>query len=337
MRKQRRKLLIHTEAYSGRLSGAKARLDEFITADLQDKLNKSKSKWDTVGSNYIKHAYAKELSQGDATLVIICIMRLLGCTRAALPRSWELLHAWRQQHPGKCRTPCPKALQNAITAVLFAQGLASTDSERILLIAVSLLVWLAFEALLRPIEVAQLRRRHLVFSTDVGGTDLDWLVVVIASPKNRRFMGHTQFVMTKCLPLILLLHWLCEGMDPEAFIFPGSRHELRTIFKKVLEKLGIHGLGLTWGSLRPGGATEFFRTSNGNVAALLYLGRWASQRSLSHYLQEAMSAITAAKVPNRAKPTIHVAGTAFALMKGAPPCPLHSLWARSFSTRCSAS
>ena len=63
----------------------------------------------------------------------------------------------------------------------------------------------------------------------------------------------------------------------------------------------LRGLGVTmkftWGCLRPGGATAHF-LAGVEVGRLRLWGRWASERTLVHYLQEA----TAFLIRNRLSP-----------------------------------
>ena len=311
-------LQVRTADYDAKLTAARASVCKFIDKSDFAAVGKSRRTWEDIGCKFIQNAYETRVSLGDATLGILCIMRFLACARVGLRRSWEMLHAWKLAEPGEYRVPCPKNLMQSMTAICFASGAAAHGLDAAIWFSMAVLIWLSFDALLRPVEAFRLQRRHIIFSTDVGAAVLEWTVVVVTAPKNRRFMGHSQFVLLESMPLVVLLHWYCADLPAGSYLFPACRSKFSAYWKNVLTLLGISGLRLHPSSLRPGGATEYFRSSGGNVQALLFRGRWCSLRSLNHYLQEAISVVVGAKVPLTAKPGLAAAEAAFRLLEEAP-------------------
>jgi len=53
--------------------------------------------------------------------------------------------------------------------------------------------------------------------------------------------------------------------------------------------------------LRGGGACFFYLASNQNVPGTRRRGRWRSERTLEHYLQEAFAMIALEQIPNHAR------------------------------------
>ena len=281
-------------------------------------LRQSLPAWDALLEDFVKWAFANGVKRYRATLAVLAVQQVLRCSRQRLPGTWAYVWEWTALTPGKCRTPMPPALKEAFVAVAMGMAGKACDSSRRLWLAAALLWWLAFEALLRASEIYGLKKEHILLAADVGSDEEGWVVVVVTAPKNKRAMGLDQFILLEAGPLARMLSWWVAGLPDNAFLFTGSKDQFRTLFRGVATILGVQDLGLTNGSWRPGGATDFFRVSHGNVAALQFRGRWASLSSLGHYLQEATAAMTAARIPNEAKAGVRDARASFATLSRPP-------------------
>ena len=71
-------------------------------------------------------------------------------------------------------------------------------------------------------------------------------------------------------------------------IWEASFSRFSKLFKQLTLELGVEKCRFTPASLRPGGATMFFGRGI-SIAALRFLGRWTVERSLEHYIQQAMA------------------------------------------------
>ena len=80
------------------------------------------------------------------------------------------------------------------------------------------------------------------------------------------------------------------------FLVPGGLAALQRRFNVALLALGLQGCHYTLGSLRAGGATHHFLLY-GNLASLMFRGRWDSARTLNHYVHMGLAAMTAATTP----------------------------------------
>ena len=72
------------------------------------------------------------------------------------------------------------------------------------------------------------------------------------------------------------------------FMFDGSYAAFRNVFNAIAREVGLPAAGtlaLSWGSLRPGGATWLLRATD-NPELVRFRGRWASSRMLEVYVQE---------------------------------------------------
>ena len=84
------------------------------------------------------------------------------------------------------------------------------------------------------------------------------------------------------------LEWACSALTPRQHIWQNSAAVFRAMFREACGALHLHACKLTPACLRAGGATWRF-TEGDSVGRLRFAGRWASERSLEHYVQEAVA------------------------------------------------
>lgn len=85
----------------------------------------------------------------------------------------------------------------------------------------------------------------------------DLAVVACKDPKNRLHFGRSQFAVLREPSAVAWLRWLCKGLPPECKLFPAGLPAFRRLFTLLLARAELNHLGLTPGSLRPGGCTYF--------------------------------------------------------------------------------
>lgn len=218
--------------------------------------------------------------------------------RGHLNVSWANLKTWEEQRLAKLRPPLPVPLW------LLAIGLARahskidnsrTQSERWLIF--SILLEIGLLCMLRPGELQKLTHADVAMPGTFVMSKAH-AALKITSPKNRRQFGEFQFVLLRRPNAI---SWLAkihqEGSDKP--IWNGSSREFSDKFRQMMKELGLSGLGFTPGSLRAGGATMFFNR-NTPISSLRFMGRWAAEKSLEHYIQLAMST----QIMNRLTPSV---------------------------------
>ena len=91
------------------------------------------------------------------------------------------------------------------------------------------------------------------------------------------------------------------------------------MFKKLLGALGVEH-SFTLACLRPGGATHYFLEDT-EVSRLRLWGRWASERTLVHYLQEATSELVKAKLSHDTVAMLKLLPSAGAFLLEPPSVP----------------
>jgi hypothetical protein len=115
-------------------------------------------------------------------------------------------------------------------------------------------------------------------------------VVVIRNPKTRGRFAKTQHVLLDDAGVLEVIRCLKRSRRPGERIFC-TYAVMYASSRRVLSILGLAHYSL--GGLRAGGATQHWLTAF-RLDVLRRRGRWTSERSLEHYIQEAVSAMTQA-------------------------------------------
>ena len=103
---------------------------------------------------------------------------------------------------------------------------------------------------------------------------------------DRRAMGLYQVALGDDAWALSWLQWFCSDLPASAALVSVSSVNFRDVFCTLLRSLGISGFTLS--SLWTGGATQQFNYHR-NLVQLQYAGRWSNEKTVRHYLQEALS------------------------------------------------
>lgn len=226
---------------------------------------------------------------------------LLGCQhvrpdlKGRLSTSWENLRVWEEQKVGRLRPPLPIPLWCMMVGLSRAKGLTAKDHK----IAFEWLVFAVFLelgllCLLRPGELVKLRKQDIALPGDFAFGQPQ-AAIRIEAPKNRRHFGKEQFVTLKHPNVISWLKRIMVGSESDT-LWPSAPSRFSKLFKQIVTDLNLQACRFTPGSLRPGGATLLY--SRGTpISVLRFMGRWTAERSLEHYIQQAMSTQIVNKLP----------------------------------------
>jgi hypothetical protein len=212
--------------------------------------------------------------------------------RQALHRPWDALRAWGASLPLSHRIPLPEIVLQAIFGYMLNHALEFTSVAH-RWVSAAVLFRIGFNALLRPGEFSSLRARDVKVVSPLGMPAV--ALVAIASPKNKHAMGRAQFVCIRDQALVAWIQWLTHNLPRNCKLWPGSHTQLVSLWKKVIACLGCGDVGFTLGSLRPGGTTQYYIMGK-EIAYIKHLGRWASETSMTCYIQEAMASLVWSKI-----------------------------------------
>ena len=149
---------------------------------------------------------------------------------------------------------------------------------------------------LRPGKATSLRRRHLSFPEDHGEPGL--VIIAVEDPKTQPPLQHVTLEEPAAIPLN---RWFIAGLPGDSLLWPGPNYDARLAsfayaLQRGLERLGLPANAYTPASMRAGAATAIWvRTFNGELVQRK--GRWASARSLRHYLQQAAATLALTRLP----------------------------------------
>lgn len=227
---------------------------------------------------------------------------LLGCQhlvprlRGHISTAWENLRVWEEKRVSRLRPPLPIPLWCVMTGLARAHGYATNDTmTRRCWLTFAILLELGLLCMLRPGELMRLRHSDFAMPGDFSLGQTHGAVRNVA-PKNRRHFGAEQFVMVKHPNVIMHLRHLLIT-DSDDLLWDLKPHRFKVLFKQIIVELKLESLRLTPGSLRPGGATLYYAQGI-PISQLRFMGRWTVEKSLEHYIQQAMSA----QILNRLSP-----------------------------------
>ena len=176
---------------------------------------------------------------------------------------------------------------------------------------------LGFNGLLRPGEIASLRCRHLLFTSDIM-TSGEVLVICLTQPKTRRKFARRQFVTIEDKETVNWAQWFTRSLNPDDMLWPSTQAKFRSWFRKCCKRLGLPSGLFTPASLRSGGATHLFLKQI-PLDRIRLLGRWTSQSSLEIYVQESLSRLVLQQLSNDCKLSIRLLANQGAFLWTAPP------------------
>eukprot|EP00971_Amphidinium_carterae_P291822 5792924-Amphidinium_carterae.1 len=158
--------------------------------------------------------------------------------------AWVVLRQWSNRFVPAVQKPMPLELllSLAVGAVLkgwWRMGVA---------------LMLGYHLLLRPAEIANLRREDILLPTDLGGC-WQYGIVKIAQSKTATHFTLLQAVTVEDSKPLALLTALIKDDAPRMLLLPGGLAGLQAKFAYLMTWLNCRGSGFTLASLRSGGAT----------------------------------------------------------------------------------
>jgi integrase len=152
---------------------------------------------------------------------------------------------------------------------------------------------LAFDAFLRVGELLNIRREDVSVP---GDARVDAGYDKIGIRLRRTKTGDEQFVTVHSPQISALLLDIVRDTRRRSRLFPWSASSFRGHFKRSCAALGLSARYVPH-SLRHGGATYWFAVLDKPITDVMQRGRWAVQRSASHYIQMGSALALSVDVP----------------------------------------
>ena len=209
--------------------------------------------------------------------------------RGKLKPVWDSLMSWKMVRTARSRVPARLEVVQGIcfAAAVFAFSTVSSKARVWWNFIVA--VRLAFFGLLRPKELFGLRRSEVVLPGPGTFRNLDLVVLKIASPKNKLHVGRVQVRLIKDSATVQWAIWFLMNRPKSEPVWSYSAGLFRSCLVRALRFCHLDGIGISASSFRAGGATRLLEAGQ-PVSAIRFAGGWASERSLTSYLQEAEAA-----------------------------------------------
>jgi hypothetical protein len=283
---------------------------------------------------YLQHLYNIGAPIWRGVHAVLWVQTKARELRGQLRPAWDSVLTWRLSAPVRSRTPMPLAILQAL--VRYA-GIAATvlDVGRSpIWWAFATCVQTAFFGLLRPKELYNMTRKCIrVPANNLFKTDL--VVLTVLEPKNRAHMGRLQVRMVRDATAVRWITWTCAPMNGDERLWPFSAAVYKNCLLRGLSYLQLDELRLTPASGRAGGATHLLEQGV-PVNVIKFAGGWASEKTLSAYLQEAESASLLLQIVPAAAIRLKEFLRVFEYASEPPPLPLAEVlwrWIRGGSSK----
>ena len=243
---------------------------------------------DEVLGQYVisRHQSAPKTALSIVKHGLLCVQHVCPSLRKNLSTPWENLRVWEEQKTTRLRAPLPIPLWVFMIGLARGHARVCTQPQRREWELFAVLIEIGLLCMLRPGEIFKLLWSDLALPGDFCLSQAHAAIRVV-SPKNRRQFGNEQFVS---LTNGNTIEWLrsLQLQNSDERIWESSPQQFGRLFKQVAKELGIGRCRFTPASLRPGGATMYFGKGI-SIPVLRFMGRWTVEKSLEHYIQQAMA------------------------------------------------
>ena len=231
---------------------------------------------------YGQHLYDEQVGRYRLTNTLLALQDRRPDWCGLLGAAWRANRAWQRLEPTTPHVPMPRA-------VFLAMLSAAVHYQQF---PFGVLLILGFVCLLRPGELLNLTRDHVLLPEDLGAGQ-NVIFVAIPSHKTVGQCGQQHVLLRE--PLFIA--WIRAVIGPlpgHSRVFSGSPNAFRTLWDRLMALLHLGPL-LTPASLRAGGATDL-SIRGYSVADIQWRLRHASDKTCRHYIQEAGCALARARL-----------------------------------------
>ena len=241
--------------------------------------------FDTLLAEYLQHLWSSHASKGLASSSCSAVQHAHPSLKHQLHCSWRTVSSWAFLEPSTMRGAWPVDLALAVARCL------NHANHR----GAALSVLTSFHCFFRPGEASKLLVKDFLGAESIPGVLAPLGLFAIHGHKTQRRSARVHHVLIENQVLLeeLTLYIKASIAIPnraDSPLFPSYASPQRVV-KKVLAFLLGEDQGFTLAGLRGGGATQHYFVHR-NVPDLLRRGRWASAKSLEHYLQYSCAFLT---------------------------------------------
>ena len=274
-------------------------------------------------TRFVEYCFVNQISIHYPRRAILAWQRRQPMLRGRLKTAWSALRGWEITLPWRSRTPVPLAMAQRI----FLQGLedalaARSRKLKLQYLCLAFLWMLSFWGLLRPGEALSLTTADI--TVVMAGLESLTAVVGIMKPKTRRVptAGRHQVVAIVDAGTSAWAQYICSSFPRGTPLWPWTRARHYEMFRSVLHRCSLKGVGITPASARAGGATHLYLTGL-SLEHLAFLGRWVSVSSMRAYIQEGGYQLAWTQISAQDQKVLHnVVGACSSVLSSPPKASL---------------
>eukprot|EP00438_Fugacium_kawagutii_P001843 Skav206711 [mRNA] locus=scaffold3267:5256:11979:+ [translate_table: standard] len=212
-------------------------------------------------------AYASDTISGLGHFIPACKRSLVG--------SWRLHGSWTRAELPERALPLTPMMAYALAQLAYNHGWND----------LSILILLGFSVFARTGELFQARAGDFVFDRQFRRG-----VWSLPLTKSGQRAGIRESLTIQDHWLLVALQQYCRNLHPGDTLRSVSPQLMRQRYKSLLDEANLPE-GFAFYSLRRGGATHAFRTTN-SLSAVCLTGRWSHEKTARIYITDALAQLT---------------------------------------------
>ena len=284
-----------SQSTKGRYQEALKDLESFTKIPLSELLHSSGV--DEVLASYVEMLWEDGEPKVKANYTLAGIQFHRPSLKGQLRQSWRLLSLWNKLEEPRRATPLSPSL-----LLSFAGVLLQWQWSRL-----ACLCTVGYAGLLRTGEMFLLQRQHVILPRM---PDQSAVLFLVNTKTTQRNLLQSEKVLIKEKIAIESLRYLCAGLRKEDFLVTTSAAKFRSVWKDVVQHLGLQDFNYLPYSIRRGAATAAYNEGT-TFDELLERGRWRHIATARLYLDQALQGYACINLPVQKLPLIRAAQRRF--------------------------
>ena len=239
---------------------------------------------DGLAAEFIEYMWEEGQPKSEASYLLAAIQFFRPQTKNNLVWSWKLVKTWNQIELPTRATPFDPEILFSLAGQCW-----KWKQQRM-----AWLLVVGFSGFLRTSELINLKKKDVAGLQQSSPSEL---VLLMESTKGtkRNFLPLDKVVLHEKIA-IRALQWLCKDLQPGDTLSQMSHYQFRSLFKNLLEALGLQDMGYMPYSLRRGGVTSAFRQGV-PMDTLVTQGRWQHVPTARIYIDAGVQALAHLSFP----------------------------------------
>ena len=225
-----------------------------------------------VGS-WLEYIFFEGLPKSLASDGLASLQYHLPASAGRLRFSWKMVKAWQRLEPPQRVIPLSPLITQAFAGACISEGFVRVGAAMLL----------AFDAMLRPGELYQVRIQDITFYQHQS-------VIALRDTKTGKRKGSSEMAMCGSAVANFWLRQAVRSVPHTNLLLDVSPVVFRRMFHNLVDHFQLSGMFAIY-SFRRGGATWDFLSHKSMELTLLH-GRWSSTSTARIYLQDTVATVS---------------------------------------------